>query len=873
MYNEANAGRAWWLKERGLARCWAMVCVFRPAPPECCNSDRPGRVVPQESDARPAFILPPPTAMLSDLRHAVRSLLKARAFTFIVFLTLALGIGVNTSMYTLVDVLVFRSVPFAEAERLVSVLGTSPQNPREGFAFQELEEVHRQVVGADKAFESLTAFAYWNNTLAEPDQPAERFLALDATADLFNTFRVQPVLGRAFTAEEQVPGRNQVAVLSHRLWQSRFGGDPGVIGRSIRLNAEQVTVIGVMPASFVAPLFFGPVDLWRPITVPRHIVEDRNNRFFQAVGRLNAGVSAEQGLAQLAPLAARWALDHPETSKDRGFNLLPPHQAALDSVSKFIVWLMFGLGAAVLLVGCANIANLQLARATANVRDLAIRAALGASRVRLVLHQLTESMLLALCGGAGGLLVAWWVNTLFGRSIRLGPDGDTLALPMNGRVFACALLAAVLTGLVFGLLPAWFASRGDVAGTLKQQTRSSTSGRGPRLLRHALIVGEVAVALALLGVAGVMIRGMDLLLNEQKGWDTSHLLAANIHLPEQSTYSTEEQRRVAIDRLARRLEEIPGVEHTALCTTPPLFGYSKVLPVQIEGQPLDDPNKLPTAGYTMITADYFQTLGVPLREGRFFPPEIKAESPAVIIINESMARRFWPGESAIGKRVGERYGDQVTWREVIGVVGDVEFALSIVNPPTPHQIYKPLVHEPWGYLFLLARGPAPASFKTAMRRVVQDIDADVAIQEMYTVPEAADRFQHNLHVINNTLAGFALLGLVLAAVGVYGVISYLVAQRTGEFGIRFALGASPGDVLHLVLRHGLQLTALGLAIGLAAAYLLNRALETTLPRMAASDPLTLASTALALLAVAVFACWIPARRAMKVDPLTALRSE
>ena len=811
-------------------------------------------------------------ASLTDLRCALRRLANAPGFTAVVLLTLALGIGVNTSMYTLVDVLFFRTVPFREPEQLVSVLSTTQQNKRDNFAFGETEEMRRQAVGADKAFESLTAYAYWNNTLAEPNQPAERLLSIDATTDFFTTFRVQPMLGRPFTDEEQVPGKNRVAILSHRVWQTRFGADPNIVGRSVRLNAEQVTIIGVMPASFVAPLFFGPVDLYRPMTVPKHIVEDRYNHFFTVVARLNPGRTAEQAKAQLDPLLANWERAHPKSAAGRGLNLLPPHKAAMDSTSTFIVWLMFGIAASVLIVACANIANLQLARATAHVRDLAIRSALGASRKQLIAHQLTEAMILALAGGVLGVLLGIGVNTLFGNAIRLN-DYESLSLPLNGRVLLVAFVISLITGILFGLLPAWFASRNDVVGMLKQQARGSTSGRGPRVMRQALIVGQVAVALALLGVAGVMIRGLDGLLAREKGWDTDRLLYATIHLPEQSTYDTEDKRRVAIERLTRRLAEIPGIERSAVATTPPLFDYSKTSPLQIEGQTSDDPQKQPSAGYTMIASDYFATLGVPLREGRLFPAELKADSPPVVIINETRAKHFWPSQSAVGKRVGERNGDKTVWREVIGVVGDIQFALNITNPQTMFQVYKPLVHEPWGYLNLLIRAQAPLTFKNQLRQAVRDIDADVAVQQIYTVPEAADRFQHNLIVINNTLAGFALLGLVLAAVGLYGVISYLVAQRTTEFGIRVALGATPASVLKLVMSHGVMLTVIGLALGLAAGFGLNRFVATVMPRMVGGDVLGLVATAGVLLAVACGACWLPAMRASRVNPVDAMRAE
>ncbi len=819
--------------------------------------------------------------MLSSLRIATRTLLKSPGFTIVSLVTLALGIGVNTSMYTLVDVLLFRSAPFPEPGRMVSIQGTSPQSQHDGFSFAETEEMRAQVTtpagGAGPAnqthpLESLTTISFWSNTLAEPNQPAERLTSIDASADFFQTFRVQPALGRAYSAEEEVPGRNQVAVLSHALWQSRFGGDPHIIGRSIRLNAEQVTVIGVMPPSFAYPLLFGKIDLWRPITIPRHIVEDRNNRFFGVIARLNPGATLAQTQAELTPMAARWARDFPQTGKGRGFNVMDLQKSTMDSTSESFVWLLFGLAGFVLLIACANLANLQLARATANARDLAIRSALGASRGRLILHQLTECLLLAGAGGLGGVLVASWVNAVLGNAIRIG-DAGGLPLPMDGRILGVALLVSLLTGVLFGLLPAWLASRPDVVTALKTQSRGSTSGRGSHFARQALIVFEVALALVLLGGAGVMIHGFRAFLKQDNGWDTGRVLVANIHLPEQSTYNTEDKRRVAIDKLVQRLAQIPGAEHTGICTTVPLFGYSKTIPIQVEGQTSDDPAKQITAGFTMIASDYFATLGIPLRAGHLFSPDLRADSPPVIIVNEALARKFWPHDSAIGKRVGDQQGDKIVWREIVGVVRDIRFAINAGQPDTLLQVYKPMVHEPWGYMHLVVRGPVPAVYKNDIRRVVTDIDRDVAVEELYTMPEAVDRFQHNLIVINNTLGGFALLGLVLAAVGLYGVISHLVAQRTNEFGIRIALGAKPSAVLALVLRKGIVLTFIGLALGGAGAYGLNRFLGGLMPRMAGSDPFTLLLVGVVLLLVALLACWIPARRATKVDPIVALRAE
>jgi predicted permease len=779
-------------------------------------------------------------------------------------------------MFTLVDVTLFRSAPFPEPDQLMLIRGTTVQNQPDGFAFAEIEEMraHAAAPAGDQppAFDSITTLSGWNDALAEPGQPAERLYSIDASADFFATFRVRPMLGRVFTADEEVPGRNQVAILSHALWQSRFGGDPNIIGRTLRLNAEQVTVIGVMPASFRYPLFFGRVDLWRPITIPQHIVKDRNNHFFFAIGRLHPGITSAQATAQLKPLLTRWAHDYPQHSTGRGVRLMRLQDAVMDSTGRFAMWLLFGVGGVVLLIACFNLANLQLARAAANTRDLAIRSALGASRSGLIVHQLTESMVLALSGGLLGVLVGAWTNALISQAVYIN-ETDHLLLPMNGPILLATFLVSVASGLLFGLVPAWLASRGDLVTSLKQQSRGSTAGRGAHRLRHSLIVAEVALALALLSTAAVMIRGFNALLHRDQGWDTNHVLAANIHLPEQSTYNTEDKRRLAIDKLARRLAQIPNAEHTGICSTAPLFGYSKEIAFQVQGQTSDDPAKQPIAGYTMIASDYFATLGIPLLEGRLFPAELKAGSPPVVIIGETMARHFWPNASAVGQRIGDRQDDVVVWREVIGVVRDVQFALGLSRPNTMFQVYKPMVHEPWGYMFLMVRGPSPATFKNDVRRAVADIDPDVAVQDMYTIPEAALRFGNNIIVINNTMAGFALLGLLLAAIGLYGVISNLVAQRTSEFGIRLALGAKPRDVLGLVLGKGVWLTFLGLVIGAVLAYLLNLALQASMPRMAGSDPFTIGLVALLLFAIALFACWLPARRATRINPLDALRAE
>ncbi|MBE2213180.1 MAG: ABC transporter permease [Opitutaceae bacterium] len=805
---------------------------------------------------------------MASLRIALRSLLKSPGFTIVSLVTLALGIGVNTSMYTLVDTLLFRSAPYPEPERIVRVFATTASSQFDGFSFREIEEMRAQV----SSFESLTTSTYWNNTLSEPGSPAERLLSVDSSEHFFSTFRVQPALGRAFTADEQVPGRNQVVVLSHTLWQKRFGGDPAILNRSIRLNAEPVQVIGVMPADFEYPLLWGPVDMWRPITIPRVIVEDRTNGFFGVFARLKPGATIAQAKAELDALMARWAVDHPQTSSGRGVRVVTLQQATMDSTGKFFTWMLYGLSAFVLLIACANLANLQLARATAGAKDLAIRSALGASRSRLIVHQLTECLMLSFAGGGLGLMLAMWINDVLGSNIRIGLR-DGLALEMNVPIILATVLASLVAGLVFGLVPAWLASRTDVVTSLKQESRGSTAGRGHHFARQALIVAEVALALALLGGAGVMLRGFKTFLHRDAHWDTDRVVSATLHLPEQSTYVEPQKRIAAMDQMLRGLERLPGAESTAICSSLPIFGYSATRPIQVEGITSSDGKNLPQAGYTMVTPGYFKTLGIPLIEGRLFAEDIRPDSPPQIVVGQTLARQFWPGESAIGKQIVEGEGENLVRREIIGVVRDIEFPGNFAAAPTMLQIYKPFVHEPWGYQQLLVRSSTPGAYGPDLRRIVADLDPDVAVQEIRTVPEWIGVYWHNIFLVGETMAWFAALGLVLAGVGLFGVISHLVAQRTSEFGIRLALGASPGDVLRLVLRHGLTLTMIGLVIGLSLATALNVALRSFMPRTVDLDPLTLGATAAVLFTVALFAAWVPARRATKVDPLSALRAE
>lgn len=802
------------------------------------------------------------------MRYALRSLLKSPGYTVIALVTLALGIGVNTSMFSLVDALLFRAAPFPQSEELYTLTTTTRQGKNNDFSYLEANEIRSKTT----AFSSITTFTRDFSAVAEPGQPAERLNGILASAELFTTFKVQPQLGRAFTAEETVPGRSQVVILAYSFWQQRYGGDPGVLGKVLRIDGETHTIIGVMPASFEYLFLWGNASFWRPLTYTPDQQRIRSYRILQLIGRMQPGRTASQAAAELAPLASVQEKDFPQDYAGLRYRVEALRDALMDDASRKISWMLLSLSGFVLLIACANLANLQLARATLSAREFAIRAALGASRRRLIGQQLTESLLLAVVGGGLGLLLALWVNNLLEANITINGRAGALALPISQGVLAATILASVLTGILFGLVPAWFASRTDVNSTLKSQSRGSTTGRGHHRMRQFLVVAEVCLALVLLAGAGLMQRGFASMLVKKTGWDTGRILTGVLPMPE-SRYETPEKRIEFFRRIESRLTALPGVESATLATSLPLWSYGNSRQILSEGQSANANATLPSAFHVMVTPSYFATLGIGLVEGRNFAADVKASDPQQVVINDALAKQFWPGKSAVGQRLGTIQNGQTTWAEVIGVVRSIESAADFGNPRTLFHVYKPAVQEPWSWIRFAVRSANPAVLTDSVKRAVAEVDADLPADEVLTVDQFVTRQQHNLIIVANLLGGFALLGLVLASVGIYGVISNLVAQRTGEFGIRLALGAKPADVLALVLGHGLKLTAIGLALGLAGAYGLGRFLISIMPRVVYMDPLSLAGTTLVLLAVAALACWIPARRATKVDPMEALRAE
>ena len=801
--------------------------------------------------------------MLSDLRHALRSLARTPGFTLIALLTLALGIGANTSMFSVLNALLLHTPAYPAPDELIRVYRTDPRielGPHSPANFTDFQ-------AQAKSFAHLAAYTGDSNNLAMPGLPAEQLPGLSVSGDFFAVFGVAPALGRFITAGDDQPGHGNVVVLSDTVWRNRFNADPAILNRQLRLNGQPVTVIGVMPAGFDDRLVWGEASVWRPLALDTENRQSRGGNWLSLVGRLRPGVTTDQASAEMNAIGANLARAYPATEARTSLTLMPFVRSTQDGTARELSLFAMGLAACVLLIACVNLANLLFARNALRAREHAIRAALGASRLRLIRASLTESLALALAGGGLGLLVALWCNAALSAHLRIG--GQTgFALPLDGRVIGFSFTVATLTGIAFGLLPALLSSRTDVNTALKRGARGATAGGHPRL-RHSLIVAEVALALVLLSGAGFFIRGLDRFLARDQGWRTDSLLTARLAL---SSAKYSGAATVAFyDRLQARLSALPGVQHVALARTLPLRSFSWGQRFIVEGQPVPKPGSEPMRDVNGVSPDYFAAMGLPLIEGRTFTAT-DITGPTRTLISESMARQLWPGESAVGKRIAHPTGKE--WHEIIGVVRDVSFPTNLDNARPRFQTYRLLAREPDNYVSVIIRSTTPPeTLADAVRRTVGELDPEEPVQSLLPAVEVIRRDLSNYAVIGWLLTGFALLGLLLAAVGIFGVISGFVTQRTSEIGLRMALGAQVRDMLAMILAQGLRLTLVGVTLGLAGAFAVARLLASAVPALPSAEPITACVVALTLVATAALACYLPARRAAKVDPMVALRAE
>ena len=797
-----------------------------------------------------------------DLRYGLRMLVKKPGFALAAALTLALGIGVNTAIFSVVNAVLLRPLPYPEPERLMQLWETNerfglrePISPHEFAAWREQSQT----------FEQMAAYEYAGFALTSEGSQPERIVGSAASASLFAALGVKPALGRDFLAEEDAPGRNRVVILSHGLWQRRFGADPELIGQTLTLNRESYTVIGVMPPGFQFP---DSVEMWTPLGVDLNS-QSRSNHYLRAVGRLKPDTSLETAQAEMNSIVSAVAREHPDST--HGARLVSLHEEIVGNVRPAL-YVLLGSVALILLIACANVANLLLARATARQKEVAIRAALGANRRRLIRQFLTESILLAALGGGLGLLLALWgVDLLVAASPGDIPRVDKISI--DGTVLGFTFGVALLTGIVMGCAPALRATKLDLNETLKEGSHSATGGPRRQRLSGLLVIAEVALALVLLIGAGLLLQSFMRLLQVDPGFRPENLLTMQLSLPE-AAYPEAQHRIAFFDQVLARIEALAGVQAVGAVSDLPFSGSRTSNSFEIEARPPMARGESINADFRISSPNYFQAMGIPLLRGRDFSARDTRDAPLVVIINQTMARRFWPDEDPMGQRltIGRAADGSPVWREVVGIIGDIRHDRLNVEPAP--EMYVPYWQRPAGRLSLVVRATGePRDLIAAIRSAVQSVDPHQPVYSINLMERRIARFLAP-HRFNAYLLGiFALLALLLAVVGVYGVLAYAVARRTQEIGIRMALGARPRDVLRLVIKQGLSLTLIGIAIGLAASLALTRLLTSLLYGVSATDPLTFMSVPLLLLAVALLATYIPARRAARVDPLVALRYE
>ncbi len=804
--------------------------------------------------------------LLKDIRYGLRGLMKHPGFTVIAILTLALGIGANTAIFSVVNAVVLRPLPYYEPDRLVMLLGARESNQEQPASFADFNDFKNQT----KTLNTIVGVSpLWSFALIGEGEP-EQIQGLFASADVFQMLGVVPQYGRVFLPEEDRAGGTPVVIVSHGLWQRRYGADPSLVGKTLNLSGTQATVIGILPAGFQ---FLEPTaEVWMPLQQNQFATSARNVRLLSMVGRLNPNVKLEQAAAELSTIAGQLAAQYPDTNSNIGLRLVPLHEQTIASVRPALQ-LLFGAVGLVLLIACANVVNLMLVRGTARRKEIAVRAALGASRLRLIRQLLTESITLSLFGGAGGVLLATWgVKALLAVNPFPLPRANNIGI--DAVVLAFTLAASFITGIVFGLAPAWQALKLDLHTTLKEGGRSAAPESGQRRLSNLLVIAEMAMAMVLLIGAGLLIKSFVRLLEVKPGFVTDNILTMQISLPNAS-YAQAARRIAFMQQLETNLKGLPEVMSVGFVTRLPLMSSLNNVTtfLTIEDRPVPVGER-PEIDFRRASPGYFQAMGIPLLSGRLITEQDIANNSGYVLINEVMARRFWPGEDPVGKRISTATstGQQTQWSTIVGVVGSVRH-LGLDVEPRPEIYYHTSSVPPFGPVLVVRTTGDPLRLISGVRAKIREIDPNLPIARVSSMEQLVAQSVAQRRFGMFLLGMFALFAVLLAGVGIYGVMSYSVSQRTQEIGVRMALGARSNDVLRMIVGHGMSLTLFGVGIGLAGAFALTRLMTRLLFQVTPTDALTFASVSLAVIVVALLACYVPARRATKVDPLVALRDE
>ena len=814
--------------------------------------------------------------LLQDIRYGVRVLLKGRTVTFVAVIALALGIGANTAIFSVVNALLFRSLPYKNADRLAMIWETNSE-VQIGFdllpvSIAAFDDWRKQ----GESFEAVSILDSQRYAFTGAGAP-ERVAGVITSANFFDVMGASPILGRTYTDEEDRPGANRVAVISYALWQSRFGGDKEVCGRTMRLDDSNYTIIGVMPRGFQfpratdLPSYFqlpAQTELWTPAGLTDKQLANRESHNKSVIVRLKPDVTLQQAQAEIDAITSRAAAQY-EAAKGFSASVVPLKQQLVGGLRLALLILLGAVGL-VLLIACANVANLLLARAASRQKEMAVRTALGASRARLVRQRLTESVLLAIVGGAVAVLLAvWGIDLLLALSPASIPRKHEITI--DGAALAFTFTVALITGVLFGLAPAFQVSRFNLNETLKEGARGSTGSRNR--IRSLLVVAEVALSLVLLIGAGLLIRSFARLTGTDAGFNPQNVAAMNLSLSS-SRYDFGEKQTRFFQQALDHIRAIPGVVSVGAVSDLPLGGGEEIDQFSVEGAPAPKTlNDTPLADFRFVDDGYFKTLEIPFIAGRAFTAYDNETAPQVVIINESLARRHFNGEDPVGKRLkAGSLQDEAPWATIVGVVKDLKH--SGLDADVRPQLYFPYPQKLWGRLVIVARSATDAaSLFGAMREAVWAVDKDQPITSLRTMTDYLNDSVSQQRFNAILLAAFAVLALILAAVGIYGVMSYSVTQRTHELGIRMALGAKQRDVFRLVVMEGMKLALAGVALGLVGAFAATRLMASLLFGISATDPLTFTLISLILAGVALAACFVPARRATRVDPMVALRYE